>query len=173
MKFIKYIAFAAIVGTAAAFQACSSVEYPETPVVPGVTNLAYTLAGRNVTLTWDAPQGATGFEVIRNAQLVETLPAGTTTYTLQRQSTGVELAYTVKAKYDNDLVSFGQTVRFIIEAIPAKVGMLIPCASVAELTDDDEIAAAEWFQTTYASNGSILTPPTSPVSIPMNTMWYG
>ena len=158
MKSIKYIALAAIVGTAAVFQACSSVEYPDTPSVPGVTNLAYTLSGRNVTLTWDAPAGATGFEVIRNAQIIETLPAGTTTCTLQRQSTGVELAYTVKAMYDNDLVSLGETVRFIIEAIPAKVGMLIPCSSVDELTDDDEIAAAEWFSTTYASNGSILTP---------------
>lgn len=158
MKFIKYFALAAIIGAAASLQSCSSVEYPETPMVPGVENLAFSVDGRNVTLTWDAPAGATGFEVIRNAQIIENLPAGTTTCTLLRQSTGTELAYTVKAKYDDGLVSLGKTVRFIIEAIPAKVAMLIPCSSVAELTDDDEIAAAEWFTTTYADNGSIITP---------------
>lgn len=157
MKLLRYIALSAIITSAAAFVACSDVEYPQTPDVPMVGNLAYSLDGRTVTLTWDAPQGATGFQVLRNSQLIETLPAGTTTYSLKRQTTGTELAFTVKTVYD-DLVSTGTTVRLTIEAIPLKVALLLPCSSIDELTDDDEIASANWFKTTYAENGEIITP---------------
>lgn len=158
MKFIKYFAISALVASAAMVQSCSDVKLPDTPTGPTVENLEYKVEKRDVTLTWTAPAEAVGFQIVRNAEIVATLPAGTTSCTLRRQSTGVELAYTVKAIYEGDIVSYGQTVRFIIEAIPARVAMLIPCASVDELTDDDEIAAAQWFTTTYADNGDILTP---------------
>lgn len=158
MKLLKYFAIWAIIASAATLGSCSDIEYPDTPVVPTVENLAYTLDGRNVTLTWNAPQGATAFQVLRNSQLVETVPAGTTAYTLKRQTTGTELAFTVKAVYEGNLVSTGQTVRVTIESVPAKVALLLPCSSIDQLTDDDEIAAAQWFKTTYASTGEIITP---------------
>lgn len=158
MNLIKYITISAILGSAVMMQSCSDVELPSTPTGPAVENLKYSVQKRDVTLTWTAPAGATGFQIIRNAEIVATLPAGSTSYTLRRQSTGTELTYTVKAIYEGDIVSGGNTVRVIIEAIPAKVAMLIPCESVDGLTDDDEIAAAKWFTTTYASTGDIITP---------------
>lgn len=146
--------------------ACSDVKYPESPTGPAVENLQYKVEGKSVTLSWTLPAGAIASEIIRNNTLVTTVPAAQTTYSVSRETAGSEISYTVKAVYEGDIVSAGQTVRFTIESVPAKVALLIPCDNVADLTDDDEIAAAEWFQTTYATNGDILTPADIPTLSP-------
>ncbi len=158
MKSTHKFALAAVVAASALFAACSDVTYPDTPTGPAVENLEYSVNKKAVTLTWAAAPGAIGYQVVCDAEIVATPAAGETSLTLKNQTTGKELAYTVKAVYEGNIVSPGITVRFIIDPIPTKAALLLPCNSVADLTDDDEIAAAEWFAETYATNGEILTP---------------
>lgn len=158
MNIIKTTAAVLAISAAILTSGCSDVKYPDTPTGPAPEALAYDVQGRSVTLTWTVPAGAVATEIIRDNLLVTTLPATENSYTVKREVAGMEVSYTVKAVYEGDIVSPGVTVRFTVQAVPAKVAMLIPCADVSMLEDDDEIAAARWFAAKYATDGAIITP---------------
>ncbi len=138
---------------------CTYVEYPTTPELPKVSNLTYTIEGNNVLLSWEMPQADNigGVQVIANNTNVIKVDSITTSYLVKRPIRGVEQAYTVKVSYTDGHVSEGETVRFTIESVPAKVGFLIAYDDATLIEDDDEYAAAEWFKANV-TNGVILTP---------------
>ncbi len=161
MNRIKQISLFLLMAIAslAAFTSCSNVEYPETPQVPGVENLSYEVSGRSVTLSWTLPQrdDIEGVQVITNNTDAMTVEGAQTSYFIKRATAGTEQCYTVKVIYDNGVVSQGQTIRFTVEEVPAKIGYLISYDNVASIEDDDEQASAKWF-TENITNGEILTP---------------
>ena len=138
---------------------CTDVDIPDAVSSQKVTNLAYSVDGRTVTLTWTLPSSSdlSGIQVIKDNSTTTSLGV-VDSYEIQHVSVNTEVAYTVKCEYSDGRVSEGETVRFTVESdTNMKLGYLIPYSSVDELEDDDEIAAAAWFLETY-EDGVILTP---------------
>ncbi len=149
------------------FSSCSDVEYEASAsdALATVSNLTYeNPAGtRNVTLRWQNPDGIKGIQIIRdNADVVE-LNSVVDNYFIKKAPTNVDVAYTVKARYTDSLVSKGQTVRFHI-ALELKRGSKIAMLVPNDYADGsaDEKAAVEWFKKTYvdAGTGTLVTPAT-------------
>lgn len=117
--------------------------------LPGVTGLTSSVTGRKVTLSWANPSGndVTGVRVVTNGDEAAAmyLPGGTTTVTLKAQPMEVDLSYDVQAIYDEYYPSVSAVVKTKIPYITPKMGYLMTAASIAELPDDDERAAATWF----------------------------
>ena len=149
----------AVVAMIITMASCSDIEYPNAPQRPTVSDLKYTVDGRSVTLTWTLPQrdDIVGVQVVANNTDAVDLEGAATSYFVKRAIAGEEICYTVKIKYADGTVSEGQTVRFVVEAVPAKIGYLISYNSVDEIEDDDEQASARWFQANVP-NGVVLTP---------------
>lgn len=141
-----------------AFTSCSDVNIPDSVEAPKATDVAAQVDGRNVTLNWTLPadEDKVGVDVYRNSKLLESLGL-VNTYSVTRQPTRTDLYYTVKVKYGDGRVSEGTSVKVYIDQEPPKVGMLIAANSEAELEDDDEIAAVNWFKQTYGDKGQVLT----------------
>lgn len=141
-----------------AFTSCSDVNIPDSIEAPKATDVAAQVDGRNVTLNWTLPadEDKVGVDVYRNSKLLESLGL-VNTYSVTRQPTRTDLYYTVKVKYGDGRVSEGTSVKVYIDQEPPKVGMLIAANSEAELEDDDEIAAVNWFKQTYGDKGQVLT----------------
>ena len=141
-----------------AFTSCSDVNIPDSVEAPKATHVAAQVDGRNVTLNWTLPadEDKVGVDVYRNSKLLESLGL-VNTYSVTRQPTRTDLYYTVKVKYGDGRVSEGTSVKVYIDQEPPKVGMLIAANSEAELEDDDEIAAVNWFKQTYGDKGQVLT----------------
>lgn len=157
MKAYLYILIAILLG---GFTACSDVEYDSVPEVAKVTNLKYTVDGRNVTLTWTLPatSGVAGVTIQCNSDAPVALDGDATTYTFERVSLNKELAYTVKVNYTGGRVSEGETVRTKVEGTASgKVGYLISYNDVADIEDDDEQASARWFRANFPT-GEVITP---------------
>lgn len=138
---------------------CNNVELPSADPVAKVSNLEYTVNGRNVTLTWMLP--TTDLEIshvklILNSDQTIELGDSVSTYTYNRVPINEDLYFTVKVAYKNGRVSEGETVYIRLDR-EIKIAMLIGYESVAEIEDDDEKAAAEWFEANIP-NGTILTP---------------
>lgn len=136
--------------------------------LPGVSNLKASTSGRKVSLSWTNPTGpdVTGVRIVTNGDEAAaiSLPAGTTSYTMVAQPMEVDLTYDVQAMYDEYYPSVSNTVKTRIPFITPKMGYLMTAASVAELPDDDERAAAAWFvqqpnsRLIYASDLATLDP---------------
>lgn len=141
-----------------AFTSCSDVNIPDSVEAPKATDVTAQVDGRNVTLNWTLPadEDKVGVDVYRNSKLLESLGL-VNTYSVTRQPTRTDLYYTVKVKYGDGRVSEGTSVKVYIDQEPPKVGMLIAANSEAELEDDDEIAAVNWFKQTYGDKGQVLT----------------
>ena len=141
-----------------AFTSCSDVNIPDSIEAPKATDVEAQVDGRNVTLNWTLPadEDKVGVDVYRNSKLLESLGL-VNTYSVTRQPTRTDLYYTVKVKYGDGRVSEGTSVKVYIDQEPPKVGMLIAANSEAELEDDDEIAAVNWFKQTYGDKGQVLT----------------
>ena len=141
-----------------AFTSCSDVNIPDSVEAPKATDVEAQVDGRNVTLNWTLPadEDKVGVDVYRNSKLLESLGL-VNTYSVTRQPTRTDLYYTVKVKYGDGRVSEGTSVKVYIDQEPPKVGMLIAANSEAELEDDDEIAAVNWFMQTYGDKGQVLT----------------
>ena len=138
---------------------CNSVELPSAEPVAKVSSLEYAIEGRNVTLTWTLP--VTELEIshvvlILNSNQTIELGDSVNTYTYNRIPINEDLYFTVKVAYKNGRVSEGETVYIRLDR-EIKIAMLIGYESVAEIEDDDEKAAAEWFEANIP-NGTILTP---------------
>lgn len=145
-------------GLAAGFTSCSDVDYPDSPSAPKAENVTYDVDGRAVTISWTLPQGREieGVQILRDGVVAATLEGPATTYTDRRATPGEDVLYTVKVMYADGTVSEGITVHIDIVSTE-RTAMLLPCA-MPELTDDDEIYAANWFAEQYGDKGVVLTP---------------
>jgi len=155
-------------GIAAAFTACSDVEYEAARYSEGVTNLVaeYQDGVRDVTLRWDNPtmSGQSGIQIIKDNVDSTNIDQVISSYLIKKAPTNVDVAYTVKARYQDGRVSEGQTVRFNIFYEKKKGGNMIAML----LPDDyatgsaDEADAAAWFKKNYVDKGKgvLVTPST-------------
>lgn len=153
--------YSILVAAFAAFAlgSCSDVDIPAAVQSAKVSNLAATVEGRAITLSWTLPsaEGIKGVNIYRNNDLIAQLGA-VATYTAKKQPSNQDLLYTVKIVYENGNMSEGET--FKVDALPgSKVAMLLPSNNDSDL-DDDELAAKKWFVQTYGDNGTVFTPAT-------------
>lgn len=114
-----------------------------------VTDLKATVSGRTVTLDWVLPaeDGITAVKIIRDgetdaATIIEGQP---TSCELKGQPMDKEITYTVAVVYDEFYASKGTSVKATIPYITPKMGYLMTAATIQQLPDDDERAAASWF----------------------------
>ena len=151
--------------TGTLFTACSNVEFEPSAsdAVQTVSNLRYDIpqGTRKVTLRWDNPAGLTGIQIIKDNVDVVNLNEAVNEYFIRKAPTNIDVMYTVKARYENGIMSHGQTVRFNIPfrmKHGTKVAMLVP--DDYETGSDDEKSAVEWFKKTYVDNGlgDVITP---------------
>ena len=159
--------YSILVAAFAAFAlgSCSDVDIPAAVQSAKVSNLAATVEGRAITLSWTLPsaEGIKGVNIYRNNDLIAQLGA-VATYTAKKQPSNQDLLYTVKIVYENGNISEGET--FKVDALPgSKVAMLLPSNNDSDL-DDDELAAKKWFVQTYGDNGTVFTPATLTSLIP-------
>ena len=168
---IKNIILAGLVGctmaAAPVLTSCSDVEYEEANFSEGVRNLIaeYTQGNRQVTLRWDNPtmSGQSGIQIIKDNTDITDIDEVVNSYLIKKAPTNVDVAYTVKARYNDGRVSEGQTVRFNIayevQKGGNKVAMLVPNDYTAS---DDEKDAVDWFQKNYVNTGKgiLVTPAT-------------
>lgn len=166
--------YSILVAAFAAFAlgSCSDVDIPAAVQSAKVSNLAATVEGRAITLSWTLPsaEGIKGVNIYRNNDLIAELGA-VATYTAKKQPANQDLLYTVKIVYENGNVSEGES--FKVDALPgSKVAMLLPSNNDSEL-DDDELAAKNWFVQTYGDNGKVFTPANLPTLNPNDytTLW--
>lgn len=153
--------YSILVAAFAAFAlgSCSDVDIPAAVQSAKVSNLAATVEGRAITLSWTLPsaEGIKGVNIYCNNDLIAELGA-VATYTAKKQPSNQDLLYTVKIVYENGNMSEGET--FKVDALPgSKVAMLLPSNNDSDL-DDDELAAKKWFVQTYGDNGTVFTPAT-------------
>ncbi len=157
---MKTYLYAIIMFLLSGLAACSDVEYDSVPDVNRISNLAYNVDGRDVSLSWTLPGGSdvSGVRLQCNNDAPVTVEGNATSYTFERVALNKELAYTVKVVYANGRVSAGETVRVKVEGVATgKVGYLIAYNDAASIEDDDEQASARWFQREYP-DGEIITP---------------
>lgn len=152
----------AIVLTGFAFVSCSDVEIASTPALNKVDNLSAVAEARNVTVSWQNPSNATGVRLYKTDALGEHLLIDKdsifTSYFDKHVATNTDLIYTVKSRFDGGLLSEGQSTTINVKyESHAKPAMLITANTIDAIPDDDEKAAAEWFQKAYP-DGKILTP---------------
>ncbi len=137
-----------------ALAACSDVELPDAVYSEAPSNLAWTNEGRQLTLTWTLPANASGAIIYKDNVELADFDSVVTSYTIKRASTNTDNLYTVKAKYSNGLVSEGTTTTVHINYdIIEKAGFLLLADDYTKLEDDDELAAAKWFNDNYVAKG--------------------
>ena len=147
--------------------ACSDVDLPESASnnVGTVTDLVadYEQGSRQVTLRWTNPQGVTGIQIIKDNTDVLDFDEPMTSYFIKKAPTNVDVAYTVKARFADGVLSNGTTVRFNIAYEKKKGGNVVAMLVADDYTaSDDEKDAVAWFQQNYvaAGKGVLLTPAT-------------
>ncbi len=140
--------------------ACNSVEYTQAPLVDAVYNLEYSVDGRDVKLSWTLPQSnqIVGVTLQCNSDAVIDVNKAITDYTFERVALNKELAFTVKLKYAEGVISTGMTVRTTVQGDSSeKIGYLMAYEDEALVEDDDERVSLSWFKGEY-SNGELITP---------------
>lgn len=117
--------------------------------LPNVSGLKASVSGRTVKLEWTLPEveGITAVKVIRDgeeesASVFEGQP---TSCELKGQPMDKELTYTVAVVFDEFYASKGSTVKAFVPYITPKMAYLMTAATIQDLPDDDERAAATWF----------------------------
>lgn len=148
-KISLYIASALMMG--ALFTSCRNFEptgMPDVPYLAKATDVEATITGRTVHLTWDLPDAANivGVRVSCNNGAPVQLPATATEYTMKGQPMDQELVYTVKIEYADGYVSEGCSVVTTVPYVEAKMAYVLTADTPADLPDDDERAAAAWFE---------------------------
>lgn len=135
--------------------ACTDVQYPDAITSPVPTDLKCTNDGRQLTLTWSMPAGATGAIIYKDNVKLAEVEGNVNTYTIKRAEVNADNLYTVKAKYDNSLVSEGVSTEVHINYdVVTKAGFLLLADDYTKLADDDELAAAQWFNDNYVAKGT-------------------
>ena len=147
--------------------ACSDVDLPESASnnVGTITDLVaeYEQGSRQVTLHWTNPQGVTGIQIIKDNIDVLDFDEPMTSYFIKKAPTNVDVAYTVKARFADGVLSNGTTVRFNIAYEKKKGGNVVAMLVADDYTaSDDEKDAVAWFQQNYVATGKgvLLTPAT-------------
>ena len=160
-----YLAFIAALSI---FTACSDVELPASASdsKDTVSSLEYDnpQGSRQVTLHWTNPAGdVSGIQIIKDDIDVIELEGAQTSYFIKKAPTNVDVAYTVKARFADGVLSNGTTVRFNIAYEKKKGGNVVAMLVADDYTaSDDEKDAVAWFQQNYvaAGKGVLLTPAT-------------
>lgn len=152
---MKNIIFAIISLMVLVLGSCSDVDLPEAVTSQAPTDLSWTNNGRQLTLTWTLPANAIGSIVYKDNVELAQLDAPTNSYTIKRAEANTDNLYTVKVKYDNGLVSEGVTAKVHINYnVIQKAGFLLLADDYQSLEDDDERAAAKWFNDNYVAKGT-------------------
>lgn len=117
-------------------------------------NLSYTNEPntRTVVLRWqlDADTTMLGIQITTNGQNPLNLDTVVSEYTMRHVAPNEDVLYTVKIRYKNGMVSPGNSICVHIRYDqPIYAGFLLTAATIGELADDDERAAAEWFEREY------------------------
>lgn len=125
-----------------------------------VTDLEASVSGRTVTLNWTLPdeEGITAVKVFRadEADAAVVLEASATSCEMKGQPMDQELTYTVALVYDEYYTSKGTSVQVTVPYITPKMGYLMTAATIQQLPDDDERAAAAWFM--EQENAELIQP---------------
>lgn len=158
-----------------AFASCADVDIPAAVSSEKVSNLTYTVNGRDISLAWTLPSASNlmGVRITKDGTTNTDINELISSYLIKHAAVNTDMTYTVKAKYDDGRVSEGESVNIRIESdLNTKPAYLLPCNSVDELQDDDEIAAVEWFRSKYP-DGVLLTPAdlTSVYPDEINEIW--
>lgn len=133
--------------------------------LPDVRNLKAEVEGRAVTLTWELPtaDNITGVKVYSNGDSGNgtVYDGALSTVTLKSQPVGETITYGVAVVYDGYYSSTGvNSSPVTIEQVETKAAYLLDADAIADLPDDDERAAAQWFYTNYvvAAKGKFVHP---------------
>ena len=159
--------YLAIIAALGIFTACTDVEFEPANYSEAVSNLQaeYAVGSRQVTLTWDNPtmSGLSGIQIIKDNNDVMNIDEVVSSYFIKKAPTNVDVAYTVKARYNDGRVSEGQTVRFYIPYEVKKGGNIVAMLVADDYTNsDDEKDAVAWFKKNYVdTNKGILITPSS------------
>ncbi len=117
--------------------------------LPEATGVSASVKGRTVKLDWTLPDRSdiTAVKVIRDGDVnaATVLPAYATSCVLKGQPMDKEITYTVAVVYEQYYASKGASVKVNIPYITPKMGYLMTAATIQQLPDDDERAAASWF----------------------------
>ena len=140
------------------FTACSDVEIPESAsdAVATVSNLRYENpeGTRQVTLLWDNPVGVTGIQLIKDLNDVTDFNSAISSYLIEKAPINTDVAYTVKARYEGDVLSKGQTIRFNIKFDIPEADYQIAMVVANDYAESaDERAAVAWFEENYVYKG--------------------
>lgn len=115
-------------------------------------NLTYTNEGRTVHLKWnlDVDTSMCGIQITCNGEDPTEIEEVVNQYTVKHVVPNKDVIYTVKVRYRDSIVSEGTSVRVHIKYdIPICVGYVMSTNTIEELPDDDERAAAQWFDREY------------------------
>ena len=148
---------------------CEPVNIPEAEnsKLPGVENLNYSTAGRDLTLSWELPATVpaglqmVGIEVVKNNQELTTIDSVCTSYLIKRAAVNTELMYAVRIKYSDGRVSPNAALIFTIEyEEKARPAMVLLAEDIANLETKEEQGAASWFKENYVDKGegNFITP---------------
>ena len=144
-----------------------NIPEPENNNLPGVQNLQYSVAGRDLTLSWklpaEIPAGVqmVGIEIVKNNQDVTTIDSICTSYLIKRASVNTELMYAVRITYSDGRVSPNAALVFKIDyEEKARPAMVLLAEDIDLLETDEERGAARWFKENYVDKGegNFITP---------------
>lgn len=155
---MKNVIYTTLLFLAAFLCACKDVHYQDAANagLPKAQQLSWTNEGRTVTLSWQLADTANmqGFQLTTNGKDPIEINGVHTSYTIKHVLPNRNMLYTIKIRYRNGLISDGSTVKVYIETTqPLLAGYILSAPSIAELPDDDEQAAARWFENTYVKSG--------------------
>lgn len=122
-------------------------------------NLSYTNEPntRTVVLHWqlEADTTMSGIQITVNGENPLNIDSVMTEYTVRHVVPNQDVLYTVKIRYKNGMVSEGNSICVHIRYdLPIYAGYLLTAGSIGELADDDERAAAEWFDREYVQKNT-------------------
>lgn len=151
---MKHLSITGLVLTLVCFAACS-------PIIPEPAanvnrakafNLTYTNEGRTVYLKWnlDVDSSMCGIQITCGEDEPIEIDHMVKQYTIKHVIPNKDILYTVKVRFRDSIVSEGTSVRVHIPYdIPLCVGYVMSANTIDELPDDDEKAAAWWFDREY------------------------
>ncbi|MBR1879033.1 MAG: DUF4960 domain-containing protein [Paludibacteraceae bacterium] len=146
----------------------------DAPVEPAkeVSNLSYTIDGRQVTLSWQLPadENVLALQIVKeNDKTFKETEGAVTGYVIEKAEVGVDLTYTVRVISDRS-ISKGVSVTFYVEPESQPVpAMVLLAADPEALPDDDEVYAARWFKAHYVDqNKGAFLPAAELGSISVN-----
>ena len=130
----------------AVFESCEKDEHIAVCIVGAVENLSYTKEGHNVTLTWDAIEGVTQYEVYVNGELAATVE--TTAYAFD-----VEAGLTtimVKAVAESCYVSAASVEICVVDAVSDLSFIVMDYSGMHFVWSN--VADVEYYEVVYNGN---------------------